>query len=236
LLTVSPRGHGDSQAHLRAYATWALIALTVAIYLVQIFAEETRASEMVLRYGLTPEIFSGDERPFGSFPPLLTPLTAMFLHGSWDHLAGNMIYLWVFGDDIEEVLGPFRFVLLYLLCGVCGALGYVVIDPQATVALLGASGCVSGLIAATLVLKPCAPVTITLPRLHIRVAMYWAVGCWILLQLFQYLWHSDEETFSTLAHAGGVIGGAIGFWLLSPRGTRLFQCLHTQDDGPTDAV
>ena len=79
----------------------------------------------MLRYGVTPEIFNGGERPFGGFPPLLTPLTAMFLHGSWDHLLGNMIYLWVFGDDIEEVLGPFRFVLLYLLCGVCGALGYV---------------------------------------------------------------------------------------------------------------
>ena len=83
---------------------------------------------------MTPEIFSGDDRPFGGFPPLLTPLTAMFLHGSWDHLAGNMIYLWVFGDDIEEALGPFRFVLFYLVCGVCGALGYVAMDSQATLA------------------------------------------------------------------------------------------------------
>lgn len=234
MLAVSPRGHGNSHAPTRAYATWALIALTVAVYLVQFVADETRASELVLRYGLTPEIFAGGERPFGGFPPQLTPLTSMFLHGSWDHLAGNMIYLWVFGDDIEELLGPVRFVILYLLCGICGALGYVAMDPGATIALLGASGAVSGVIAATLVLKPCDPVTVRLPRLEIRLPAYWAVGSWILLQLFQYLWHTDEETFSTLSQAGGVVAGAVGFWLLCPRGTQLFQCLHMPGDGPTD--
>ena len=106
LLTVSPRGQGFRGTRAPAYATWSLIAVTVAIYLIQLAADETRASELVLRYGVTPEIFNGGERPFGGFPPLLTPLTAMFLHGSWDHLLGNMIYLWVFGDDIEKVLGP----------------------------------------------------------------------------------------------------------------------------------
>lgn len=216
----------------RPFATWALIALSVAVYAVQLLADETRASELVLRYGLTPEIFSGGERPFGGLPPLLTPLTAIFLHGSWDHLVGNMIYLWVFGDAIEEVLGPARFVLLYLVCGVCGALGYVAMDPQATVALLGASGNVSGVIAAYLMLKPCEPVTIALPRFNLQIANHWAVGGWILLQLFQYLWHGEEETFSTLAQAGGVIGGAVAFWLLCPRGTRLFQCVHARTDGP----
>jgi len=234
LLAVSPRGHDKSQPHMRAYATWLLIALTVAVYVVQLLADETRASELVLRYGLTPEIFSGGERPFGGSPPLLTPLTSIFLHGSWDHLAGNMLYLWVFGDDIEDVLGPLRFALLYLVSGVCGALGYVAVDPHATVALLGATGSVSGVIAATLVLKPCDPVTIALPRLQIRIAMHWAVGSWILLQLFQFLWHSDEETFSTLAQAGGTIAGAIAFWLLCPRGTPLFQCLQAQGDRPTE--
>ena len=234
LFAVSPRGHDESRPRTRGYATWIFIALTVAVYVVQLLADETRASELVLRYGLTPEIFSGGERPFGSFPPLLTPLTSIFLHGSWDHLAGNMLYLWVFGDDIEEVLGPLRFALLYLVCGVCGALGYVAMDPHATVALLGASGCVSGVIAATLVLKPCEPVTIALPGLPVRVAVYWAVGSWLLLQLFQFLWHGEEETFSTLAQAGGTIAGAIAFWLLCPRGTRLFQCLQAQGDRPTD--
>jgi membrane associated rhomboid family serine protease len=234
LLAVSPRGHGVSRTRAPAFATWSLIAVTVAVYAIQLFADEGQASELVLRYGVTPEIFNGGERPFGSFPPLLTPLTAMFLHGSWDHLVGNMIYLWVFGEEIEELLGPLRFALLYVLSGVSGALGYVAMDPDATVALLGATGCVSGVIAARLVLNPCEPVTIVLPRLDVHIAAYWAVGGWVLLQLFQFLWHSDEETFSTLAQAGGAICGALAFWLLCPRGTRLFQCFHVDGDRPTD--
>ena len=235
MLTVSPRGTG-SPPRAPAWATWSLIALSIAVYLVQLTVDETRAQELIPRYAVTPEIFRGGERPFGGFPPLLTPLTSMFLHGSWDHLAGNMIYLWVFGDDIEEVLGPVRFVLFYLLCGLCGALGYVLMDSHTTLPLLGASGCVSGVIAAYLMLKPCEPLEITLPGLDVRMAVYWAVGGWLLLQLFQYLWHADEETFSTLAQPGGLIAGAIAFWALSPRGTTLFRCIHPRDEQADDTI
>lgn len=221
-----------SRPRAPAYATWSLIAVTIAIYLVQTTSDETAASELILRYGFTPEIFSGGERPFGAFPQLLTPLTSIFLHGSWDHLAGNMIYLWVFGDDIEEVLGPVRYVVLYIVAGICGALGYVAMDGDATIALIGASGSVSGVIAAYLMLEPCEPVTIALPRLEVRIATYWAVGSWALLQLFQFLWHTDEESFTTLAQVGGVVGGVIAFWALSPPGTQLFRCLHPNEVGP----
>ena len=234
LLTVSARGTGSPRAP--AWATLSLIGLTLAVYLLQITVDETRAQELVLRYGLTPEIFSGGERPFGGFPPLLTPLTSMFLHGSWDHLAGNMLYLWVFGDDIEEVLGAFRFIVLYLVCGVCGALGYVLMDSHATIALLGASGSVSGVIMAYLMLKPCEPLEIALPGFNLRLAVYWAVGGWLLLQLFQYLWHAEEESFSSLAQAGGALAGAIAFWGLSPRGTKLFRCAHPRETPAGDTI
>lgn len=237
LLTVSPRGNGTvRQQPAHAYATWSLIALTTAIYLIQIATDESSA-ELILRFGVTPEIFNGGERPFGGFPIFLTPLSAMFLHGSWDHLLGNLIYLWVFGDDVEEVLGPYRFALLYVVSGVCGALGYIAMDGHASVALVGGSGCVSGVIVAYLMLKPCEPVAIAIPGLEVRIAMFWAVGSWLLLQLFQFLWHTDEETFSTLAQAGGTVGGAAAFWLLCPAGIRLFQCIHARNDhsiGPPD--
>lgn len=235
MLTVSLRGRGTPRPRRPAYATWALVALTVAIFLIQAAASGHAWSELLLRYGVMPEIFSGGERPFGDFPPWLTPLTAMFLHGGWDHLLANMIYLFVFGDEIEEVLGALRFVLFYLVCGVCGALGYVAMDNHATIVLIGAQGCVSGVLAAYLMLRPCEPVAITLRGLDVRFATYWAIGSWILLQLFQFLWHGEEAGFTTLSQAGGAIGGAFAFWLLCPRGIELFQCLPARNDRSGDA-
>lgn len=209
--------------------------LTVAIFLAQDAALDPDWAELLLRYGVTPEIFVGGERPFGGFPPLLTPLTAGFLHGSLDHLLGNMIFLFVFGDEIEDALGLLRFTLFYLVCGVCGALGYVAMDSDATTVLIGAQGCVSGVLAAYLMLKPCEPVVIKLPGLDVRLAAYWAIGGWILLQLFQFLWHGDDESFSTLSQAGGAIGGALAFWLLCPREIELFQCAFWRNDRSHDA-
>lgn len=231
VFTFSQRKTGTTARRLRpAYATWSLIVLTIAVYLGQITTHETEASELVLRFGVTPEIISGGERPYGGFPVWLTPLTAMFLHGSWDHLAINMLYLWVFGDDIEDAIGPFRFLLVYLVAGICGAMSYVAIDTHATLPLIGASGCVTGIIVAYLMLKPCEGVHLRLPRIDLTVATYWAVGGWLLLQLFQYLWHTQEEVFSTLAQTGGAVGGAVAFYLLSPPGLKLFQCLPARND------
>ena len=235
LLTVSPRVPGSSRPR-PAYATWGLIALTVLVFAIQSAADEIRWSEIVLRYGVTPQIFTGGDRPFGQFPPFLTPLTAMFLHGSWDHLLGDIVFLWVFGTELEQLLGSLRFALLYLLSGICGALGYVMFDGGATVALLGASGAVSGVIAGYLMVRPCEPLAVPIGRFELRIAAYWAVGGWLLLQLFQFLWHSEEEVFSTLAQAGGALGGAIAFFALVPRGTRLFQCLHWRGDHASDTL
>lgn len=184
---------------------------------------------MILRFGVTPEIVSGGDKPFGNFPPSLTPLTAMFMHGSWDHLLVNIIYLWVFGEDIEDVLGPFRFALFYILSGICGALGYVAADTHATIPLVGASGNIAGLLTAYLMLKPCEPVAVPSFRGRFMIASYWAIGVWILLQLFQFLWHGEEEMFTNQAFLGGVIGGAVLFVVLRPRGLKLFQCLAARD-------
>ena len=232
MLAVSTR---ENRTHARrprpAVATWLLIALSVVVYLIQIGVDKNRFSELILRFGVTPEIFTGGDRPFGSFPPVLTPLTSMFLHGSLDHLLGNLIYLWIFGRDIENVLGSLRFVLFWLLCGVCGALGYILGDSQTTLPLIGATGCVSGMIAAYVMLKPCDSLSFNLPGRTWHVPSYWIIGSWLLVQLFQYLWWHAEEEFSTLAQPGGAIGGALVFWLLCPRGTQLFECHHADAGG-----
>lgn len=225
MLAVSAREESTHARRSRlAVATWLLIALCVAVYLLQISVEENRFSELILRFGVTPDIFTGGDRPFGHFPPSLTPLTSMFLHGSPDHLLCNLIYLWIFGRGIENLLGPLRFVLLWLACGICGALGYVLGDSQSALSLIGATGCVSGLIVASVMLKPCDSISFNLPGGARHIPAYWVIGSWLLVQLFQYLWWHAEEEFSTLAQPGGALGGALVFWLLCPRGTRLFEC------------
>jgi membrane associated rhomboid family serine protease len=232
LLAVFTR---ENDTHARrprtAVATWLLIALCLAVYLLQSGGGEQRFFELILRFGVTPEIFTGGDRPFGHFPPLLTPLTSLFLHGSLDHLLFNLIYLWIFGRDIEAVLGPFRFVLFWLACGVCGALGYVLTDSHTTLPLIGATGCVAGLIVASVMLKPCGEMAFELAGRLSRVPSYWVIGSWLLVQLFQYLWWHAEDEFSTLAQPGGAISALFAFWLLCPRGIRLFECHHAGQSG-----
>ena len=99
----------------------------------------------------------------------------MFLHGGWEHLLGNMVYLWVFGDDIEEVLGR-PFLVFYLLAGVGASLAYVALNPNSPVPLVGASGAISGVLAAYLMLRPCAKVTVFVLRIVVRVRAYWVIG------------------------------------------------------------
>ena len=225
----------ENDTHARrprmAVATWLLIALYVAVYLLQTVGDEHRFSEMILRFGVTPEIFTGGDRPFGQFPRLLTPLTGLFLHGSLDHLLLNLIYLWIFGRDIEAVLGPYRFLLFWLACGVCGALGYVLTDSHTTLPLIGATGCVAGMIVASMMLKPCGEMAFSLSGRLWRVPSYWVIGSWLLVQLFQYLWWHAEDEFSTLAQPGGAASALLAFWLLCPRGIRLLECHHSGQAG-----
>ena len=110
----------------------------------------------------------------------------MFLHGGWDHLLGNMIYLWVFGDDIEEALGWLRYLVFYLLSGILAALGFIALDVHSTTPLIGASGAISGVLAAYLMLRPCAKVSVFVLRAVIRVRAYWVIGGWILLLAILY--------------------------------------------------
>jgi len=106
------------------YATWALIAINVLIFMLTIGSSEGVQAYITVSYAVTPVVVT---HSVGWSD--LTLVTGMFLHGGWEHLLGNMVYLWVFGDDIEEALGPFRFVLFYLLAGVGASIAYVALNP-----------------------------------------------------------------------------------------------------------
>ncbi|MBO0758622.1 MAG: rhomboid family intramembrane serine protease, partial [Bradyrhizobiaceae bacterium] len=117
--------------------TWALIAVNIIVFLLEIGSGDG-AKAILASFAANPAAITRDIHAAGPVPPELTLLTSMFLHGGWGHLLGNMIYLWVFGDDIEEALGPLRFLIFYLLCGIIAALVFVTFNMHSTTPLIGA--------------------------------------------------------------------------------------------------
>ena len=148
-----------------------------------------------------------------------TLLTSMFLHGSWMHVIGNMWYLWIFGDNVEDRVGHGRFIVFYLLCGIAAALGQVVIDPGSTLPTIGASGAIAGIMGAYFVLYPRSRVLTLIP-----LVIFWEVielpatmllGFWFLMQLFSAGAIAVTSTtggggVAFMAHVAGFVLGAIG--------------------------
>ena len=149
----------------RAYVTFALIALNVAIFLLQDSASDKTSTLLLVNFALFPVAVTGDAVTGGFMPPSLTLVTYMFLHGGWMHLIFNMLFLWVFGDNIEDALGRGRFLVFYLVCGIAGGGAHVLASPGSNVPLVGASGAIAGIVAA---LSDAAPVRKD-HRAHLRL-------------------------------------------------------------------
>jgi membrane associated rhomboid family serine protease len=152
----------------------------------------------------------------GPDPIQLTLLSSMFMHGGWLHLAGNMLFLWIFGDNVEHAIGSIAFVGFYLLAGVAGSLAQVMIDPQSVIPSLGASGAISGVMGAYIVLFPRNRVLVFLFRFVVWVPALVAIGIWALFQFVSGIGQIavTEQTggVAYMAHIGGfVVGVGAGF-------------------------
>ncbi|MEM7192064.1 MAG: rhomboid family intramembrane serine protease [Pseudomonadota bacterium] len=155
-------------------------------------------------------------------PERLTLITYMFLHGGWVHLIGNMLFLWVFGDNIEDAMGHVRFIMFYLMCGIFAAISHAYMLPHSELPLIGASGAVAGVIAAYLILHPKVKVwVLALWRIPIRITAAWALGIWILAQVAN-LFFATEEAVAWWAHLGGLVSGAVLVLFMRRRGVVLF--------------
>ena len=147
------------------------------------------------------------------FPVAWTLLTAMFLHGSPLHLAGNMLFLWIFGDNVEEVLGSILYVIVYLFCGFCGTMAQVAIAPNNLIPSLGASGAIAGVMGAYLVWFPYHRVRVLLIRFVLEVPALWVIGIWIALQVIRVAasWANagDLGGVAYMAHVGGALAGVV---------------------------
>jgi membrane associated rhomboid family serine protease len=175
--------------------------------------------------GLVPAALTGSA-PAAGLPAALTLITCLFVHGNFMHVFGNMIFLFVFGDDIEEALGHWRFLGFYLACGIGAGLAFVASDPSSTTGLIGASGAIAGVVAAYLLFRPCAKVTCLLGLIPLRLRAYWIIGGWAIWQFVDAASRTDDG-IAYSAHVGGLITGAVLFYFMRPRGVALFECVET---------
>lgn len=157
-----------------------------------------------------------------AIPEPLTLITYQFLHGSPLHLAGNMLFLWVFGDNIEDAMGHVKFLIFYILCGIAGGIAHCVMTPASTIPLIGASGAVAGVIAAYLVLHPRVRVWVLAFRfIPLRISAMWVLGAWVITQ-FVMLFIPETGPVAWWAHIGGLIAGALLVVFMRRPGVPLF--------------
>jgi membrane associated rhomboid family serine protease len=203
--------------------TFGLIALNVAVFLVTgAFPGEAFLASVAQGFGVVPaEFVSEAARAHGvnPVPEPVTLLTYMFLHGGWMHLISNLLFLWIFADNVEDAFGHVGFVLFYLLCGMAAGLAHVLLNPTSPVPLVGASGAISGVLAAYFVLYPRARVwVLAFFPLPIRISAVWVLGIWFVIQVLS-LFATDPESqaIGWWAHIGGFLTGLVLTWLLKNR-------------------
>lgn len=202
------------------YVTMAIIAVNVVVYLMTTLGSEDFVNAAVFGFGYIPStIFDIAERPpeMVIVPDDWTFLTYSFLHGDIWHLGGNMLFLWVFGDNVEDALGHFRYLIFYFACAAAGALMHGLIAPDSEAPLIGASGAIAGIVAAYLILHPRVKVwVLALGRIPLRLPAWILLALWIAFQ-FAMIFIGGDESISWAAHVGGIIAGAVLVLILRRR-------------------
>ncbi len=216
----------DNPVRTTPFITWGIVAINVAVYFYEVSLPHEGLRELVFRMGLVPAVVTGAARVSGpALPVPLTPFTSMFLHGGFLHLAGNMLYLWIFGNNIEDETGHFRFLVFYLLCGLIAAGTQVAWSPDSEVPMIGASGAIAGVLGAYMLLFPRARV-LTLVPIFIFIELIYlpavlVLGLWFLLQiLLSRMADRVQGGVAFYAHIGGFVGGMILIWLFRRRRPR----------------
>jgi membrane associated rhomboid family serine protease len=205
------------------YVTGAIIAVNVVVFLMTgAFTSVQSLASLALNYGVVPVELTHSVAPAalsGVVPEPLTLITYQFLHAGWMHLISNMLFLWVFADNIEDAFGHTAFLIFYLLTGMAGGLLHAAMESHSAAPLIGASGAVSGVLAAYLVLYPRARVWILLfLRIPLRLPALWVLGGWALLQLISIAITVDETIdVAWWAHIGGFCTGLVLTLLLRSR-------------------
>jgi membrane associated rhomboid family serine protease len=208
------------------YVTVAFIAICVTVFLYQLSLGEGGGRVFVFRFGAIPAVVFGEvtlPKGFAPAPAAFSLVTSMFLHGGFMHLAGNMLFLWVLGDNVEDAMGHKRFVVFYLLAGIAAALAHGLSDPASQVPMIGASGAISGVIGAYLVLHPKARIKVLVSYFLVWLPAYVVLGAWIGLQFVSAAMDpGGAGGVAWWAHIGGFFAGIALIFPMRNKGVPLF--------------
>jgi len=197
-----PLGDDNSLRKTVPIVTYVLIGINLFMF----FLEVNIGEQFIINWSFVPSRFLAN--PLADFP---TVFTAMFMHGSGGHILGNMIYLWIFGDNVEDHLGKVKYLLFYLLCGIAATFAQLGFDPDSSIPNLGASGAIAGVLGAYLRLFPKQKVAVLLGRHITQIPALAAIGFWFLLQFVSTVgaWFSAHEGggVAYMAHVGGFVAG-----------------------------
>jgi membrane associated rhomboid family serine protease len=210
----------ENPTRLKPLVTWAIIFACVVTFLWQLMFSEGDGESLFFSLGFVPHNFFDSavtETVYGIPLPWLTLITSMFLHGGFLHLGGNMLYLWIFGNNVEDAMGHGRFLLFYLACGITAALSEGIVNPHSALPMVGASGAISGVLAAYVLIYPRARVTVIIPLgillYPTKISAFYVIGFWFVLQLLNGVGTTPGAPGTAWwAHVGGFAAG----FLLTP--------------------
>ncbi len=199
-----PIGDDDSARRTVPLITYALIALNVLFFLVELGGGDA----FIIKWAFVPSRFLANPGA-----EILTLFTSMFMHAGWVHLGGNMLYLWIFGDNVEDRFGHIKYVIFYLLCGLAATLAQLVFNVGSNLPNLGASGAIAGVLGAYILLFPQGRVRVLQGQQVIQVPALIVIGLWIVLQFFSGIGSiantADTGGVAFMAHIGGFIAGFV---------------------------
>jgi len=207
-----PIGDDNSSRRTVPVVTYALIALNFLFF----FGELSGGDVFIQQWAFVPRRFLAN--PGADFPTLFT---SMFMHAGWLHLLGNMLYLWIFGDNVEDTFGHLKFLMFYLLCGIAATFSQLAFSSGSNIPNLGASGAIAGVLGAYILLFPRQRVNVLMGRGVIPMPALAVIGLWIVLQFVSGVGSiSNTETggVAYMAHIGGFVAGVILTFVLRGRG------------------
>jgi len=207
----------DNPTNSKPIITYCLIIICIFVFLIELVSPTYRTGEFFYSYGLIPSVLLGKLKLASSMyviPAYLTIITSMFVHGGFMHLIGNMLYMWIFADNIEDSLGKVKFLIFYLLCGTGAAMAQVFTDTNSQIPMVGASGAIGGVLGAYLVNYPKAKILVLIPfgffSQIIKIKALYVLFFWFILQFINSaLNNSNGGGVAYAAHIGGFISGVI---------------------------